>query len=155
MKLKHILYVATLIVASAVTPVGIAAAEQPSFEMTQTQHSFEDTVSAFKSAVKDNQMMVMSEINQAKVLSMTGLNLAGGQSFFIGSPTMGKKAFGMNPAAGAVLPVRVYIWAAQSGETHIGYFKPSTQLTAISPTFKQAGSMMDKTIDAIVNQAAQ
>lgn len=154
MMIKRTFYALLLLVVTSVASTSVAFAQDSSFVKVKSDNGFNETVSALKSSVKSHQMMVMGNMNQAKVLSMTGLQLDGAQTFFVGAPAMGKKAFGMNPAAGAVLPTRIYVWAAKGGQTYIGYFKPSEQLTAISPKFEQAGMMVDKKVDAIVSQAA-
>lgn len=144
-----------LFVSAALVGAGTAAAQDVSaFVKVQSHHAFAPTVSALKQAVSGNQMMVMGHIDQAKVLSMTGIKLEGAQTFLVGSPQMGKQAFGMNPAAGAVLPARVYVWS-DKGKTYIGYFKPSTQLSAISPGFSMMGGMLDKKLNMVANQAAK
>jgi uncharacterized protein (DUF302 family) len=66
----------------------------------------------------------MGMLNQAHALSMTGLHLQGAESFFVGNPVVGKKLFAADPAVGAVVPLRIYVWE-KGGETHVGYFQPS------------------------------
>lgn len=135
---------------------GIAHAQNPSpsFVSIQSNHDFKDTVSALKSAVSGNNMMVMGKEDQAKVLSMTGLHLAGAESFLVGNPVVGKKAFKMNPAATAVLPARISVWV-DNGKTYVGYLKPSGELTAVDPKFGMVGSKLDRTFSTIAHQAAK
>lgn len=154
MNIKRTFYALFLLVSTSIAGTGIALAQDASFVKVKSSNGFEETVSALKSSVNSHEMMIMGEMNQAKVLSMTGLQLDGAQTFFVGAPAMGKKAFGLNPAAGAVLPARIYIWAAGDGQTWIGYFKASGQLTAISSEFESIGTMVDKKLDAIASQAA-
>lgn len=132
----------------------VSAQGTPSFVQVASHQNFSATVSALQKAVASNQMMVMGHIDQAKVMSMTGLKLEGAQTFLVGNPQMGKQAFGMSPAAGAVLPARVYVWS-DKGNTYIGYFKPSVQLSAISPGFEMMGGLLDKKLDMVANQAAK
>lgn len=124
------------------------------FVQMQSHRSFNDTVSALKHAVSKNGMSVMGHINQANVLSMSGLHLEGGESFLVGNPEVGKKLFRDSPAAGAVLPLRIYVWEA-GGESHIGYFKPSTLLGAINPQLQKPGQTMDAKFHRIVSDATQ
>ena len=136
---------------------GLAQAQDASgaaFVNVTSHRSFDDTVTALKSAIASNNMMVMGSINQANVLSMTGLHLAGAESFLVGNPNSGKKAFSMDPAAGAVLPARIYVWADQ-GTTHVGYLKPSVKLTAVNPKFGMMAEMLDKSFADIAEQATK
>ncbi|MDE2150384.1 MAG: DUF302 domain-containing protein [Gammaproteobacteria bacterium] len=131
-----------------------AFANSDGFVKIESQHDFDATVSALKEAVSSNKMMVMGDINQARVLSMTGLRLAGAESFLVGNPQMGKQAFDMDPAAGAVLPARIYVWS-DHGKTYVGYFKPSDQLDQVSPGFSKMGHMLDMKLDMIAKTATR
>ena len=145
----------TLVASSALIGAGTVAAQAASsFVSVQSHQSYSATVSSLKEAVSSNGMMVMGQINQAKVLSMTGLKLEGAESFFVGNPNMGKKIFGMNPAAGAVLPARVYVWS-DKGKAYVGYFKPSAELSEISPKLGMAGSMLDQKLQMVASQATK
>ena len=92
----------------------------------QSSKDFNGTISALKKAVSGGGMMVLAEINQGKILEMTGLKI-NAHSFFIGNPNMGKKAFSADPAVGVVIPVRVNLYE-KGGKTYINYFKPSDLL---------------------------
>lgn len=105
--------------------------------------SFAQTVGSLKRAVSRNGMMVMGHLDQKKALSMTGLELAGAETFFVGNPVVGKKLFGMSPAVGAVVPLRIYAWEA-GGQAHVGYFQPSALLAAVNPKLGMAGKMLDQ-----------
>ncbi len=92
----------------------------------QSSKDFNGTVAALKKAVSGGGMMVLAEINQGKIMEMTGLKI-NAHSFFIGNPNMGKKAFSADPAVGVVIPVRVNLYE-KHGKTWINYFKPSDLL---------------------------
>lgn len=145
---------ALLLGAGLVLATPAIAQDAGGFVKVESHQSFDTTVRALKEAVSHNQMMVMGHLDQAQVLSMTGLHLAGAQSFFVGNPQMGKKAFGMNPAAGAVLPARVYVWS-DHGKTYIGYFKPSVLLDAVSPGFSPMAGMLDQKLAMIARDASK
>ncbi len=134
---------------------GMAKADTLTFEQVVSHHSFSRTVSAIKKAVAMNKMMIVGQINQKKVLSMNGLRLKGALTLFIGNPVMGKKLFTMNPAAGAAVPVRLYVWVDSAGKTEIGYFKPSTLLAAVDPGLGMGGKMLDGTLDKLVHMVAK
>lgn len=149
-------YLLSVLLASATlfAAGSVMAKDAVSFVKIRSNQSYSQTVGALKQAVSSNRLMVMGHINQANVLSMTGLKLAGAESFLVGNPQMGKKAFSMNPAVGAVIPARIYIWSNQ-GKVWIGYFKPSSLMTAISPKFAKMGGMFDMKLHAIAAQAAR
>ena len=136
--------------------VGTASAQGgPQFLHATSSASFDATVSSLKKAVASNGMMVLGNLNQEGVLSTTGLNLAGAESFFIGNPVVGKKLFQMDAAAGAVIPLRVYVWVDANGKTEVGYFKPSDLFVGVSPELAKAGAMMDGVFAKILSQATQ
>src|SRR5260370_22201764 len=70
--------------------------------------SFEDVSSAVKSLVAKNGMMVMAEVNQGKMLSMTGLSLKA-TLFVVGNPTVGKQLFEQDHGVGLYVPLRVFV----------------------------------------------
>src|SRR6516165_6426515 len=61
--------------------------------------SFEEVTRAVKSLVAKNGMMVMAEVNQGKMLSMTGLSLKA-TLFVVGNPTVGKQLFEQDHSVG-------------------------------------------------------
>ena len=89
--------------------------------------TFDQTVDQLKKMVAKEGMMVLSELNQGKILAMTGLKIKA-VSLFIGKPTVGKKLFNADPRVGLALPLRVYIFQDGKGKTIISYMKPSQQL---------------------------
>jgi len=138
------------------TVVGMASAQSgPQFLHATSGASFDATVSSLKKAVASNGMMVLGNLNQKGALSTTGLNLRGAESFFIGNPVVGKKLFQMDAAAGAVIPLRVYVWVDGSGKTEVGYFKPSDLFAGVSAGLAKAGAMMDGVFAKILSQATQ
>lgn len=80
--------------------------------------------------VVDSGMMVMGELHQGKVLSMTGRKLQS-ETIFIGSPTIGKDLFSAQPGVGLVVPIRVNVYADAQGQTVVNYAPPSEQLSAV------------------------
>lgn len=89
----------------------------------KSSKNFDGTINALKKAVSQGGMMVLSELNQGKVLSMTGLRV-NAHSFFVGNPNVGKQAFASDPSVGLVIPVRINVYE-ENGATYINYFKPS------------------------------
>ncbi len=136
--------------------VGLASAQGgPQFLHATSSASFGATVSSLKRAVASSGMMVLGKLNQKGALSTTGLNLAGAESFFVGNPVAGKKLFQMDAAAGAVIPLRVYVWVDASGKTEVGYFKPSDLFAGVSPELAKAGEKMDGVFARILSQATR
>ena len=124
--------------------LGTAAAQgSPEFVHAKASGSFDATVASLKKAVASNGMMVLGTLNQKGALSTTGLVLEGAESFFVGNPVAGKALFEMDAAAGAAIPLRVYVWVDGTGATEVGYFKPSDLLGGVSPEVAQMGAKMD------------
>ncbi len=93
----------------------------------QSKYSYDQTVAQLKQAVAKGGMMVMSEINQGKMLAMTGIKL-NAISIFVGNPTVGNKLFTADRAVGFVVPIRVNVYENTDQTTYISYVKPSYQL---------------------------
>src|SRR5260370_32277095 len=86
----------------SVASVGLGfAASNTSFSgdrvTVASDKSFEAVSSAVKSLVAKNGMMVMAEVNQGKMLSMTGLSLKA-TLFVAGNPTPGRQLFDQHHA---------------------------------------------------------
>lgn len=121
---------------------GSLQAQNPQPVTVESSRDFEGTVDAIKKAVSNGDMMVLSELNQGQILSMTGLQL-NAHSFFIGNPSVGKKAFSSDPSVGLVIPVRVNVYE-QNGQTFVSYFKPSDLFSSYkSEQVKKIGNKMD------------
>jgi len=93
--------------------------------------SFDETVDQAKQLVAKNGMMVLAEVNQGKILSMTGLDTKG-ISLFVGNPQVGNKLFSADRGAGLAVPVRLNIYEGKDGKTYINYVKPSVQLASFN-----------------------
>lgn len=105
--------------------------------------------------VADNGMMVMGELHQGKVLSMTGLKVSS-ETVFVGNPNVGKKLFSADPAAGLVVPIRVNIYATASGQTVVSYIPPSKLLGAFhNPTIDQVAKMLDQKLAKLTGMLAK
>lgn len=117
----------------------------------RSHHNFNQTVSSVKSATSQNGLMVMGNLNQGHVLSMTGLRLQG-QAFFVGNPNMGKKLFSADHAVGLFVPVRIFVYQAKNGHTYVSYEKPSAGLGQLN---NQKVSMMAKMLDMKLHMVAE
>ena len=138
--------------ACAATHSGSGATD---FITMKSHRSYKATVSALKRATAGHGMMVMGTIHQAHVLSMTGLHLKGGEAFLVGNPHIGKLAFKADPAAGAALPPRIYVYT-KAGAAYVSYFKPSAELNAIDPKLgAKMGGKLDHALHAIAEHATK
>ena len=116
--------------------------------------SFEDVTSAVKSLVAKNGMMVMAEVDQGKMLSMTGLSLKA-TLFIVGNPTVGKQLFEQDHAVGLYVPLRVFVHADASGKTFVSYDRPSALLSQFqNEKISMVAQMLDQKLDGLANMAA-
>lgn len=115
---------------------------------------FEEVASAIKSLVAKNGMMVMAEVNQGKMLSMTGLDLKA-TLFVVGNPTVGKQLFEQDHGVGLYVPLRVFVYADASGKTFVSYDRPSTLLGQFQNSkIGMVAEMLDQKLDGLANMAA-
>ena len=121
------LFFAIILFAGTYTQSNEIFAAETSPVTVQSKQSFDNTVSEIRKLVKQNGMMVLSELNQGKVLSMTGLSI-NNISLFVGNPQIGNKLFSADRGVGVAVPVRVNIYEGTDGKTYINYVKPSDQL---------------------------
>jgi len=122
LRLSSLLFVAILMAGMLSFTSGIKAQSIKPVTVKSSK-GFDATLAEIKKAVSGGGMMVLSELNQGKVLSMTGLSI-NAHSFFIGNPNVGKQAFSADPSVGLVIPVRINVYE-QNGATYVNYFKPS------------------------------
>lgn len=114
-----------------------------------------DALAGLKKLVASNDMMVMGELHQGNVLTMSGLRVQS-ESVFVGSPTVGKKLFAAEPGAGVVVPVRINIYADAKGQTVVSYAKPSHLLgTFGNPEVNTIAGMLDHKLHNMVQMLAK
>lgn len=143
---------AVIVVAGVLGAAGAAAAAQPVGPGVQViaKGSVDDVVGKLKKMVADGGMMVMGELHQGKVLSMTGLKVQS-ETLFVGSPTVGKDLFSAQPGAGLVVPVRINIYADAQGRTVVSYVPPSQQLSGFGDdAVDQIAKMLDDNLAKMV-----
>jgi uncharacterized protein (DUF302 family) len=146
-----ILALALVAIGSTAIPA-FAKSAGSDFVTVKSAHGYSATVDSLQQTIKNNGLMVMGRVNQKAILSMTGLEIEGGESFLVGNPRVGKKLFGMNRAVAAVIPARISVWA-DHGRTYVGYFKPSALMGMISHDLADPGAMLDKKFARIVQDA--
>jgi uncharacterized protein (DUF302 family) len=120
-----------------------------------SEKSFEQVTGALKSAVSQNGMMVMAEIDQGQMLSMTGLSLKA-TLFLVGSPTVGKQLFEQDHAVGLYVPLRVFVYSDQQGTTHVSFDRPSALLGQFkNDKVGMVSKMLDEKLQGLASMAAR
>jgi uncharacterized protein (DUF302 family) len=120
-----------------------------------SRQSFDNTVAKLKKLISKNGMMVMGEVNQGKIMSMTGTSLKA-VSLFVGSPMVGKKLFNENVGSAVAAPFRVTVYKAKNGEIIISYYKPSHLLAAFDgEKISKIAQMLDKKLAMLTDNAGK
>lgn len=120
----------------------------------QSKKSFDETVDQLRKLVAKNGMMVLSEINQGKILSMTGLDLKG-IALFVGNPQIGKKLFTANRGVGLEVPIRVNIYEDTDGKTYVSYVKPSILFATFNnDKINKIGGKLDKKLAMLTDMVS-
>jgi uncharacterized protein (DUF302 family) len=116
--------------------------------------SFEEVTRAVKSLVAKNGMMVMAEVNQGKMLSMSGISLKA-TLFVVGNPTVGKQLFEQDHGVGLYVPLRVFVYTDASGKTFVSYDRPSALLGQFqNEKIGMVAQMLDQKLEGLANMAA-
>jgi uncharacterized protein (DUF302 family) len=118
----------------------------------KSSKSFDETIDAIKKAVSGGGMMVLSEINQGKIMEMSGMKM-NAESLFIGNPTVGKQAFDADPSVGLAIPVRINVYES-NGVTYINYFKPSNLFPSGNKKLKMIGETLDGKLAMMLKMVA-
>ena len=117
--------------------------------------SFDQVSDALKSLVAKNGMMVMAQVDQGKMLSMTGLSLKA-TLFLVGNPTVGKQLFEQNHAVGLYIPLRISVYSDTDGKTYVEYDKPSALLDQFkNEKLAMIAQMLDEKISGLATMAAR
>ena len=115
---------------------------------------FDEVTKAVKSLVAKNGMMIMAEVDQGRMLSMTGLNLKA-TLYIVGNPVVGKQLFEQDHAVGLYVPVRIFVYSDASGKTSVSYDKPSTLLSQFQNSkVNMVAEMLDQKLEGLANMAA-
>jgi uncharacterized protein (DUF302 family) len=146
-----------VLVAGALAVAPVASAGQPAGPGVQVvaNGSVDEVVDQLKKMVADGGMMVMGELHQGKVLSMTGLEVQS-ETLFVGNPTVGKELFSAQPGAGLVVPVRVNVYGDARGQTVVSYVPPSQQLSGFGDeSVDKVARMLDDKLAELVGMIGQ
>ena len=121
----------------------------------ESSKSFDEVKKALKSMVAKNDMMVMAEVDQGNLLSMTGYKVKA-HLFLIGNPTVGKKLFEQDHAVSLYVPLRVSVYVDANDKTIVEYDKPSALLSQFEgEKVGMVAQMLDQKIGALAKMAAQ
>ena len=121
----------------------------------QSGKSFEEVTKALTSMVAKNGMMVMADVDQGNMLSMTGLKLKA-HLYLIGNPTVGKQLFEQNHSVGLYVPLRVFVYTDADNKTFIEYDKPSAMLSQFrEKKIGMVAQMLDQKIGTLAAMAAR
>ena len=117
--------------------------------------SFEQVSAALKSLVAKNGMMVMAQVDQGRMLSMTGLSLEA-TLFLVGNPTVGKQLFEQDHGVGLYVPLRISVYTDRDGKTYLEYDKPTSLLGQFkNEKVTTIAQMLDEKISGLARMAAQ
>jgi len=153
-RFRFLLGAAVVVLAfTAATPL-FAQSNGNALVTVRSSHDYSTTLSNLQHAIKNDGLMILGQVNQKSIISMTGLNLKGAHSYLVGNPRVGKKLFSMSPAVAAVIPGRISVWV-QNGTTYVGYFQPSALMGMINSSLKSPGAMLDKKFKQIVTDATK
>lgn len=145
---------AVALIAFAMTAVFASQAHaQGKLVTVKSSKGFDATIDIIKKAVSGSGMMVLSEINHGKILSMTGLTI-NAESLFIGNPNVGKELFDDNKAVGLAVPLRLNVYEG-NGVTYVNYFTPSSELSVFKGAkVKMIGRQLDKKMKMLTGMVA-
>lgn len=150
---------AALVILALASGPSLAAAADTSFAGVRvtvaSEKSFDQVTGALKSAVSQNGMMVMAEVDQGQMLSMTGLTLKA-TLFLVGNPTVGKQLFEQDHAVGLYVPLRVFVYGGPDGKTYVSYDRPSALLGQFeNEGIGMAATMLDEKLQGLASMAAR
>ncbi len=152
---KYFLLVVAILMLGTMLPLQQAQSQDNNLITVTAKGSFNDTVAKFKKMVAKNGMMILGEVNQGKIMSMTGLKL-NATSLFVGNPTIGKKLFSANPGIRDAIPIRVSVFEDKSGTVHVSYVKPSKQFAPFqNKQITMVGQKLDKSLAMLTGMLAK
>lgn len=150
MKAKSVLAVGVIVLGGLFAQ---AARAQETRVTVESTHSYEQTIDNLKAAVGHGGMMVMAQVDQGNMLSMTGLSLKA-TLFLVGNPTVGKKLFEQDHGVGLYVPLRVFVYEDKDGKTSVSYDKPSALLKQFNnPQIDMVAGMLDQKVQGLAQMA--
>ena len=139
--MKQISKKAMLILALVTTTVSFAQMKpMDGSKIVMSKYSFSETVDMVKSAIEDQNLMVISEIDGQKMMRMAGKQTKGMQQIFFMHPKYMRKVIEANKMAGIQIPLKLIVMENEKG-VMIRYFMPSTILKQYKGTEAVAGEL--------------
>lgn len=157
-RLAALVFGAALMTAASLMPQG-AAAEPQAGEMpemvvlTQSPHSFAETVDAFREAVVDGGWSLLNENNMAGVLSARGYTLDPVIIFDACSGRYSAQILGHDEARpmSAFMPCRVSIYKTSEGDVFFARMNTAAFAAMLDPMVADVMTASDKEISAIID----
>ncbi|NOY58541.1 MAG: DUF302 domain-containing protein [Calditrichaeota bacterium] len=154
-KKRTLLFILAILMVGLMLPLQQAQSQDTGLVNVTVNGTFNATVEKFKKMVAKNGMMILGEVNQGKIMSMTGLKLSA-TSLFVGNPTIGKKLFSANPGIGVAVPIRVSVFEDKVGKVHVSYVKPSKQFAPFQDKqITMVGQKMEDTLAKLTGMLAK
>ncbi len=120
-----------------------------------SKSSFKDTVKKVEAALKAEHMMIVAKIDHKNMLSMVGAKINGATTIEFGKPDMGKMLLPMNPAAGLLMPHKIYVYETSDKKVVVSYEKASPAFAAYGPETATMGGMVDMMLDKVTSEATK
>jgi len=126
--IKQISKTVMLILALVTTTVSFAQMKpMDGSKIAMSKHSFSETVDLVKSAIEDQNFMIIKEIDGQKMMRMAGKQTKGMRQLFFMNPQYMRKVAEANNMAVIQIPLKLIIMENNKG-VMIRYFLPSTLL---------------------------
>lgn len=122
-------------------------------KVVMSKHSFTETVDIVKSAVEDQNFMVIKEIDGQKMMRMAGKQTKGMRQLFFMSPNYMRKVMEANKMAVIQIPLKLIIMENDKGVA-IRYFLPSTLLAHYKGT-ESVAKELDGLVANIITEATK
>ncbi|MBI5096996.1 MAG: DUF302 domain-containing protein [Nitrospirae bacterium] len=117
---------------------------------------FKTTVSRLDQAIRANHLMVVGQFNHQNMLTMMNMKIKGSQTFEVFHPQYGKMLFEADPAAGIVIPPRLYVFEREDGKTIVVYYRPSAAFAPFkNRRLDDLGRTLDNLLESIVVKATK
>jgi uncharacterized protein (DUF302 family) len=137
------------------TNFGVIYGQDNGVVSVTSKYSFDKTESQIRHLVSQNGMMVLSQLNQGKIMSMSGVSLKD-ISLFVGNPKVGKKLFTQDAGVGLVVPIRINIYDGKDGKTHVNYIKPSSNLAYFNnDQINNVAKMLDQKLSKLTGMISE
>jgi len=139
----------TLVIAFLATTLTFAQMKpMDGSKIAMSKHSFSETVDLVKSAIEDQNFMIIKEIDGQKMMRMAGKQTKGMKQLFFMSPKYMRKVAEANKMAVIQIPLKLIIMENNKG-VMIRYFLPSTLLANYKGTEAVAKELDSKVANII------